>query len=218
MASYSIPNPPSSTSMIQFRSRLDNLGSVAKQCRFYVRITPSGVNNLISSLGYNTMFTDLSFLCEAAEFPGRGFDLSETRYYGPAITFPFLTKYMNEVSFSFICRNDGFERQLFDDWLSVINPTNNFNFNYRKNYMANIDIFQLSEEANTDLSSPKTTYLWSFVNAWPAQVHPQNVTWADQDILRLSVSFVYSHWYRPGRDATPGGSPTGLPGNEQIRS
>ena len=42
-----------------------------------------------------------------------------------------------------------------------------------------------------------TEYQWSLLRAYPMQVHPQAVTWADQDLLRLQVSFAYKYWDRP---------------------
>lgn len=220
MASFSISNPPANLTMLDFRSRLDNLGAPAKQCRYFVRIIPVGVNNKLTQLGYNYLLNDLSYLCESTELPGRAFEVSEARYYGPGIAFPYNAKYSQELSMSFLTRSDGYERQIFDDWLSIINPTNNFNFEYAENYYSTIDVFQLSEAPDPNGSAPtapKATYMWSLRNAWPATVNPQPVTWADNDVLRLSVSFIYQYWVRPGRDATPGGPPTGIPGLGQVQ-
>jgi hypothetical protein len=214
MASFTISNAPKNLTMLDFNSKINSLGAVAKQCRFMVRISPSNPNNLMAQLGYNLLFGELSYLCESTELPGRGSEIGETRYYGPPIQFPYNTKYSNEISMSFICRGDSFERQLFDDWVGVINPINNFNFNYPERYYCTVDVFQLSEAPASAIgaTAPKATYMWSLQKAWPAQVNPQPVTWADNDVLRLSVSFIYQYWTRPGRDATPGGPPSGLAG------
>lgn len=214
MASFKISNQPENLTLIDFNAKINSLGAAAKQCRYVVRISPTNPNNLMAQLGYNLLFSELSYLCESTELPGRGTEISETRYYGPPVMFPYNTKYSNEISMSFICRGESYERQLFDDWIGVINPINNFNFNYPEQYHCQIDIFQLSEapEVIDGATAPKATYMWSLQNAWPAQVNPQPVTWADNDVLRLSVTFVYQYWTRPGRDATPGGSPTVLSG------
>lgn len=219
MASFTIQNPPKNLTLVDFRSKIDSLGSLAKQCRYYVRISPAGTTNVIAKLGYNYLLQDLSYLCDATEMPGRAFETLETRYYGPPLHLPCNTKYTNEISMSFMTRSQGYERQLFDDWMGLINPINNFNFEYAKNYYAQIDVYQLSEASAKGStgrqSAPEATYMWSLQNAWPASVNPQSVTWADNDVLRLSVSFLYQYWTRPGRDATPGGTPTGLPGTQQ---
>lgn len=214
MASFNISNPPSNLTMLDFNAKINSLGAVAKQCRFVVRISPTNPDNLMSQLGYSSLFSELSYLCESTELPGRGFETVDTRYYGPVIIFPYNTKYSNEISMSFICRGESFERQLFDDWAGVINPINNFNFNYPERYYCTIDVFQLSEAPKDAIgaTAPKAVYQWSLQKAWPALVNPQPVTWADNDVLRLSVTFVYQYWTRPGRDARPGGPPSALSG------
>jgi hypothetical protein len=221
MATFKIENPPKDLQMTNFRAIIDNYGALAKQCRYYVRILPAGVNNKLRDLGYNYMLNEMSYLCDAAELPGRSFDVSETRYYGPGLVVPHNTKYSGEISLSFLTRTEGYERQMFDDWMGIINPINNFNFEYAKNYYATIQVFQLSEapaEGDLRATAPKATYMWSLQNAWPATVTPQPVTWADNDVLRLSVSFIYQFWTRPGRDATPGGEPGQIPNIWQRNS
>lgn len=222
MASAVIGNQPANLSMSDFRAIIDGYGGLAKQCRYLARIIPVGTNNLLTTkLNYNYMFRDLSYLCDSTELPGRSFEVFETRYYGPNLALPYNTKYTQEISMSFMTRAEGYERQLFDDWLGVINPVNNFNFEYAENYYCRIDLYQFSEFPMTRSArlgkptAPKVQYMWSLHNAWPSTVSPQPVTWADNDVLRLSVSFIYQYWTRPGRDATPGGSPTTIPGLEK---
>ena len=215
MASFQ-PNSPTNLTMIDMTTLINNLGGPAKQCRFVARIVPQGTTNMITQLGYNSILRDLSYLCEATEFPGRGFDFMEARYYGPSLFLPYNTKYSNELSMSFLCRAESFERQLFDDWMGVINPVNIFDFNYAKDYYCNIELYQLAEypAAAQGATAPRATYMWTLRNAWPMQVNPQPVTWADQDILRLSVTFTYQYWTRPGRDSVSGQAPSTLPGLE----
>lgn len=206
MASFVTSNIPSDTTMIDFRANLDKLGSAAHGCRFAVRILPSGTDNFLTQLGYSGILRDMTYLCEAVEFPGRGFDFIETRYYGPIAQRPYNPKYSGEFSMTLLTRQEAFERQMFDDWLEVINPTNTFDFSYPEFYECSIDVFQLSDYPESSGGAPrkgKASYLWQIQNAWPIQVNPQQVTWADNDVLRLNISFAYRHWIRPGRDSTP---------------
>ena len=143
-------------------------------------------------------------LCEATELPGRGFDISEIRYYGPSQFIPRNSKYSDSHNLTFICRQDSYERQLFDDWLEIINPSNNYDFNYPNQYYSQIDVYQLAEFANTGraglATEPRAVYQWSLQKAWPMAVNPQPVTWGSQDILKLEVTFAFRNWIRPGRD------------------
>ena len=209
MANFLPQNAPRELDLNTFKAKLDGYGSVAKGCRFAVRILPAGTGNLLSSLGYNSFMQDLTFVCESADFPGRGFDVTESRYYGAPFLLPRNTKY-EAANLAFICRTDSMERQLFDDWLELINPTNIWDFNYAKQYYCKIEIFQFAEfgepgRAQNGAGIPKPVYQWNLWQAWPMLVAPQQVTWAETDILRLSVTFAYRYWSRPGRDADPTG-------------
>jgi hypothetical protein len=199
-------NAPKQLRMTDFKAAADRAGSFARGCRFIVRIyVPDFFTNQAKELHY---------MCDAAELPGRGFGLAEARYYGPSQVFPTNTQYQ-PASFSFLCRSDCTERRLFDDWMELINPTTNFNFEYANNYWSQIDIFQYADYASSVGSAgpavggnlnrpqnsknwqPHVTYSWRLYKAWPTIVNPQPVTWGEQDVLRLQVQFAYKYWDRP---------------------
>jgi hypothetical protein len=201
MASYNIDNAPQELGMVDFRSISDDFGGLAKNCRFAVVIRPIGT--LIRP--YNDFARDLTYLCEIAEFPGRGFLNVDLRYYGPNFKLPFQSQY-EDISLTFLCRAESFERQFFDDWMLFINPINTFDFNYRDDYISEIDIYQYSEvagdeEVGEDFYNPQ--YYMTMHNAYPLLVNPQAVTWADDQIQRLTVSFTYTHWSRRNYDPVP---------------
>lgn len=204
---------PTNLNMNNFKAALDALGHVAKGCRFAVRISPvnGSTKNRLSSLSYASEIPNLIYVCDAVEFPGRGFDVSDIRYYGPSQSFPNNTMYGGQgggsASLSFICGTRGIERQLFDDWQDIINPTTTFNFRFPEEYYGQIDIFQFADYGKSTGSvkfkpekvlEPEVIYSWRLNKAWPTLVAPQQVTWADQDILRLNVTFAYKWWERPG--------------------
>ena len=195
-------NSPSNLRLTNFLSSLDMGNQVAKACRFAVQIIPTSfVNNRLPN-------NDLMYMCDAAELPGRGFDVTEVRYYGPSQAFPNNTQY-NTANFSFICRQKSKERYFFDQWMDVINPVSSFNFEYANNYFSEIKIYQFAEYSSKDQqqnpnkgplpqnnSAPDIVYGWTLRKAYPILVQPQQVTWADQDILRLQVTFTYKYWDR----------------------
>jgi len=149
------------------------------------------------------MFEDLIYLCEVAEFPGRGFQNVDLRYYGPSFKMPFQTSY-EDINLTFLCRSNSIERQLFDDWMDLINPVNTFDFNYRDDYACQIDIFQYSEyDKKGGYGSSDVEYMFSLKDAWPVLVNPQQVTWADDQFLRLGVTFTYTKWTRGNLDPSP---------------
>ena len=214
MASFPAPNSPKNLTMLDMRAKMDMLGGPAKQCRFAIRILPAGSGqdgqgHFLTKLGYTNVLNDITYLCESISFPGRGFDFTESRYYGPPQYLPYNSKYSNEMTLTLLTRADGLERQLFDDWLEIINPTNTFDFNYATDYYSHIQVYQLKEIPGRASGNPPTapdpSYMWQLLQCWPISVGEQAVTWADNDVLRLQITFTYRYWVRPGRDEMPGG-------------
>lgn len=213
---YTSINAPSQIEINNMLSALDGQNQITKGCRFIVRINPQG---LLGRLSYfNDIGKTMLFACDAAEFPGRGFQVSEMRYYGPKQVMPNNTTYGEGINLSFLVRSKTFERQLFDDWMDIINPPTTYHFKYPADYYSDIEIFHYAEYGRggsgtggsrvpNGISSsaspaikytPEVIYGWKLFKAWPMMVQPQQVTWADTDVLRLQVTFAYKYWERPG--------------------
>lgn len=202
MSNVPIQNAPTNLNMIEVQAQLSKYGGLAKNARYYVRILPSGTDSILNQIGYAPFMSELSYLVEGAEMPGRGYMNADVRYYGPSFKLPFQTQY-EDVTFTFLCRSESFERQFFDDWMEIINPTNSFDFSYRDQYRCEIQVYQLTEYDRGD-NNPDATYQFTLHNAWPTLVNPQPVTWADDNIQRLAVMFTYTKWTRRGRDRDVG--------------
>ena len=115
---YSGNNPPTQVAINDMLSSLNGNDQVTKGCRFIVRINPQG---LLSRLSYfNDISKSMIFACDSAEFPGRGFQVTEMRYYGPKQLTPGNTTYGDGVTLSFLVRSNTFERQFFDDWCQCL--------------------------------------------------------------------------------------------------
>ena len=189
MPSTPINNAPNYLSMPDFKALSDAYGGLAKACRFAVRIIPQGTY-VQQIAGYFP--NELVYLCEAAEYPGRGFNNIDVRYYGPNLKLPYQTLY-EDMTLTFLCRNGSRERTFFDDWQTLINPVDTFDFTYRDEYRSQIEIYQFDE-------NNEAQYYFVLHNAYPILVNPQQLTWADDQFLRLGVTFTYSWWTRPGLD------------------
>lgn len=215
MASVNIKNPPEAQflSMNDFFSNSTKYGGLAKSARFIVRVLP---NSFMSSSG--AFMRDLTYLCESAEFPGRGFMAADIRYYGPNFKVPYQTSY-EDLNLTFICRDKFLERQLFDTWMEVINPSSTYNFAYRDDYCTTIEVYQMSDiEASEGNPSSVAQYKFTFEKAWPVLVNPQPVTWADDNFHRLTVSFSYTRWRREELDPASPPSYDLVAGKNAIRT
>lgn len=204
MSSVEVKNAPSYLSMIDFKGISDKYGGLQRSCRFITRIRPVG--QYLTS--YIPMMKDLVYLTEVSEMPGKSFMNLDVRYYGPNHKLPFQTQY-EDINLTFLCRNNSLEREFFDDWMLVVNPINTFDFNYRDDYRAEIDVFQYAEAPSAySGDAPRPVYHIVLHNAYPIILNSQPMTWADDQFQRLIVSFTYTHWSRPGIDPIPrGGEP-----------
>ena len=202
MTNISYPNSPKRLGMNDALAIMNKYGGLTKSCRFAVRISPPKflTSSQSSSISKN-IIGDLTYLCEAVEMPGRGFVNADVRYYGPNQKLPMLTQY-EDTTMTFLCRVESYERQFFDDWMQNINPTNSFNFNYRDQYETEIEIMQFAEYGSSN-NTPKEVYRIKLLNAYPLLVNPQPMTWADDQLMRLAVTFTYHKWRRPGIDPEP---------------
>jgi hypothetical protein len=195
MASVDFSNTPalSASSVARFRAVADAHDGLARSNRFIVRILPTGP--LITQVADRWLLEDLQFLTELAEIPGRGFMNIDLRYYGPSFKLPFQTTY-EDINLGFICRNGGREREFFDDWLQVVNPSNTWDMNYRDDYAAQIQIFHLSDINEKNNAIYKVTIR----EAYPIIVNQQPLLWQDDQFMKLVVGFTYTHWTREGLD------------------
>lgn len=199
MASEPIPNAIGPLDLSNLWASANMYDGLAQSARFAVRILPP--QPLMGMYG-PAFVNDFGYLCEATEFPGRSFVNVDVRYYGPTHKLPIVSQY-EDLNMTFLCRTKSFERQFFDDWMELINPTNSFDFNYRDDYAGKIQMFQLSGIDGNQNGTPNSEYMWTLHDCYPNLVNPQPVTWADDNYQRLTIGFTYYKWNRENRDPQP---------------
>ena len=143
---------------------------------------------------------DLKFQCEAAELPGYNFDTVEGRIYGAPYAVAARPAF-NDLRLTFICSGDLWEKRFFDTWQEFIMPKNNYLVKYRDEYVTNLKVFQYldmadskGDDATGENVKPKRSYIAEFIEAFPTSIEPITLTWADDNISRLAVTFKYNFW------------------------
>ena len=134
-----------------------------------------------------TTARNLTFRCESAQLPGRTFETTVKKIgSAPVEKFPYHTNYM-ETTFTFIVSDDMNEKIFFDTWMDLINPTSNFNFQYKSNYAVDISVNQYDVAGNL-------TYAGVLQEAFPVDVNQLDLDWGTDSYHKLAVVFCYRQW------------------------
>jgi hypothetical protein len=142
----------------------------------------------LSLATYITTARGLTFRCELAQLPGRVFETA-TKKMGsaPVEKFPYHTNYQ-EVPLTFIVSDDMNEKIFFDAWMELINPSTDFNFQYKNNYAVDISINQYDVTNNL-------TYAGVLQEAFPVDVNQMDMDWSNEGYHKLVVVFAYKQWH-----------------------
>jgi hypothetical protein len=162
----------------------ENLG------QFSTRIYPADQSDL-------NRLRDLTFQCESTELPGRTISTSDILIAGPTIKLPYTSTY-NEITFTFYCTNDMYEKRIFDAWTNVICSRTDNTLGYREEYATTIGIFQY-DEGGDKRPWPALTYGVKLIDAFPTSINQLNLSWTDDNIHRLSVTFAYTYYEPLGK-------------------
>ena len=119
--------------------------------------------------------------------PGRSFETAIKKIgSAPVEKFPYHTTY-NESTFTFIISDDMNEKIFFDAWMDLINPSTDYNFQYKANYATDISINQY------DVTN-SLTYSAVLREAFPLTINQLDMDWSADGFHKLSVVFAYKQW------------------------
>lgn len=143
----------------------------------------------------------LTFRCDTSEIPGRTLTTSETKFgnYGPIAKVAYGQVY-TDVTCSFILSEDLREKQFFENWHEGVMSTGSFenrrfnflsnskfNVNYYRDYIGVVEIRQYGASGN--LRS-----VHKLNEAYPIIIGGLPMNWADEEILKLTVTFAYRNY------------------------
>lgn len=185
-------NVPGSYDVNTFLTNALNQGDIARICRYVVFIAssphwPQDMRTFADTGG-------LHLLCTKTAFPGKKFNSTSIRYYGPVINFPINTVLPN-FELTYLCRNNFQERVFFERWMEVINPETTFDFSYKESYTTNINLYQLSQTSSQiDPQSMKMNnivpvYQRTLTNAYPTEILEESISWDSEEIHKITVRF-----------------------------
>lgn len=132
----------------------------------------------------------ISMYCEEAQIPGLAATNlpikigAWTEYRTQNIEF--LT---TEMSFTFLVDELFSGRELFEDWISLAANPNSKEVRYYTDYVADITIKSLSTKDDVLAA-------WKLIDATPKLINLTPVSWSNQGLMRMSISFSAKKWVR----------------------
>ena len=187
-------------SLQRFIENINGIGGLAKTNRFKVLIV------IPTILGTSNDATEtLSLLCETAELPGKTLQTADVKIYGPTYKVPY-QKQFQDISLTFLCSVNGFERTIFDRWIDYIMPTQTSNLRFRNDYLTSIKILHLNDADSLSINTftdeenrnvaiddigGTTIKEVHLDDAFPLGYAAQQLNWGDDGFQKLTVQFAY---------------------------
>ncbi len=174
-----------------FSSQL-NGRDTAKQSHFTVRMFFPSELNTVNAM--NVAGRELQFRIDSAEVPGRSLQTLQTKPYGGGLThkIPYDVTYP-DVTITVICGGDLAEKAVFQDWQNLAIGKHSTTANYRNHDRIgyydtfaknNVEILQYNQDG-------KPSSMTTLHQAYPITVNSLPLTWAGEDIHRVTVQFAY---------------------------
>lgn len=128
----------------------------------------------------------LTAFCEKSELPSYQFQLETNRHYGPSFKIPHTPEYQ-DITMTFLCGNDMYERYAFETWMYLIMDPETNNFNYIDEYALDINIKQYSE-------TNQWNYWTTLVDAYPVAINTQDLAYDQNNThQKIQVTFTYKY-------------------------
>jgi hypothetical protein len=172
----------------RFRANLDR-GGLAKSANFQVMVQRPFGSNI-------NMERDLQFRCTSCSIPGRHIDTTPTQDF----VFPKYVGYnvsLDDVSMRIILSEDLAEKIYFEEWVDRVTgsyrtgQTSNtmFDYGFYDDYALNtiVDITQFD-------ATGFPTHRHTLREAFPISVGSVDLSWEDDSILYLDVTFKYRYY------------------------
>ena len=168
-------------SLNQFKSNLSQ--GLAKTSLMDVVILPPKV------LEKSKNVENLRFKCQSADLPGKTFGVDERKDYVITSKHPYGMTF-TDLSLTFICTSSMEEREFFDSWMDNIIGNENLKSEYYDNFIS--DRIMVNLYTGRDESEKSCTF--HFRKIFTTTLAAQNVSWMNEDVLKLTITFSYEYW------------------------
>ena len=137
-----------------------------------------------ASLSPNPFF--INTICESAQLPGRSITTFEHGTTHQVTKRPY--SFINEdVTLTFLITNDFYIKDLFDKWMRCVVNDTTAKIAYKNQYVSDMTITVLDVNHNT-------VYSVNLENAYPININSIELSNADGQILKLTVTMTYDNY------------------------
>lgn len=164
----------------QFKSEVKSKG-LARNNRFNVNIA---LPPQLSS-SYDTF--SIMMFCKTVSLAGVNVASDSVKLYGESVEVPY-DRNFSGATLTFLVGSDMKERQLFDDWINIIQNPNTRTFSYMDEFKAKevlIDVLDLNDNIK---------YTITLYDAFPKSVGNLSLSSDDNNIMTLDVSLDYKYY------------------------
>jgi hypothetical protein len=132
---------------------------------------------------------DFTFRINSVSFPGKNIrTTTDENIYGPSYEVAQGLTYGEEISIEFYLRNTHEERWVFNSWQDYIVAPDSYNVEYYRNYVADIEVYQLDEQNNRTAGIKIKNCFPKTLNA----IEMSNET--ASALLKHTVGFSFKEW------------------------
>lgn len=153
--------------------------------RFEVIFTPPKI------IEYSPAFRgmpNLTLRCESVLVPGRSFNVTPYRIYGPARNMPTEAIYSGEISMTFLLSADLREREFFETWMNSISNPIDYKFEYYYSYISNVQVNILNR--NDDIS-----HISMIEEVYPKTIGDLQMGYdRDNDTIKQEITFAFRRY------------------------
>lgn len=170
--------------------------SFARTDKFVANFTaPKGMN------GYGGTETQvpfkLSMVCEDATFPGKTIGTRELRINALTERRAQAIDYGGTIAFTFIVDYQFTAKNFFDTWQSLCVSDKTRQVSFYDDYVSTISVASLFPNVDSgDGVDSAPVWVIEIREAWPVKVDPIQLSYSQQQFLRLNVEFAFKSWER----------------------
>lgn len=124
--------------------------------------------------------------CDQVQIPGVNFASSQVRSYGEFREVPY-EKIYEPITMSFYADTKMVTKNLFDDWMNLIQNTNTRDFNYPSDYTTDTIQIHVQDAEET------TNYIVILNECYPKSVSAITLDYASKDIMKINVTMIYKY-------------------------